>query len=53
VVHQRLFHDIPVRQTEVDVTLETRDIAHVRELLESLGRAGYPARLLSATADDE
>jgi threonine dehydratase len=53
VVHQRLFHDIPVRQTEVDVTLETRDLSHVRELLKSLAEAGYPARLLSATADDE
>lgn len=51
VVHQRLFNDIPVRQADVDITLETRDPGHVAELLESLERNGFPARLLSNTAD--
>jgi threonine dehydratase len=52
VVHQRLFHDIPVKQAEVDVTLETRDRNHIAALLASLTRGGFPARLLGNTADD-
>ena len=52
VVHQRLFYDIPVKQAEVDITLETRDRGHVDKLLSSLTIGGFPARLLSNTADD-
>jgi threonine dehydratase len=52
VVHQRLFHDIPVKQAEVDITLETRDRGHVAQLLASLTTGGFPARLLSNTAVD-
>jgi len=52
VVHQRLFHDIPVKQAEVDITLETRDRGHIAQLLSSLTKGGFPARLLSNTAGD-
>ncbi len=50
VVHQRLFSDIPLRQADVDITLETRDPAHVAELLGSLASSGFTARLLNNTA---
>lgn len=50
VYHQRLFYDIPVKQAEVDVVIETRDTKHVRGLIDDLGKAGFPARLLSSTA---
>jgi threonine dehydratase len=53
VVHQRLFHDIPIREAEVDITLETRDPDHVRDLLRALSDGGFPARMLSSTADAE
>ena len=52
VYHQRLFQDIPVKIAEVDVVVETLDMAHVRTLLDSLNRADFPARLLSSTALD-
>ncbi len=52
VVHQRLFHDIPVKQAEVDITLETRDRAHVSALLVALTKGGFPARQLGSTAVD-
>ena len=52
VYHQRLFQDIPVKMAEVDVVVETLDMAHVRTLLDSLNRADFPARLLSSTALD-
>ncbi|MCD6074834.1 MAG: Threonine ammonia-lyase [Rhodospirillales bacterium] len=52
VVHQRLFHDIPVKQAEVDITLETRDRAHVSTLLVALTEGGFPARQLGSTAVD-
>ena len=52
VYHQRLSQDIPVKMTEVDVVVETRDMGHVRALLDILNRKGFPARLLSSTALD-
>jgi threonine dehydratase len=48
--HQRLFQDVPIKHAELDVIVETRDAAHVREILQRLDRAGLPTRLLSATA---
>jgi threonine dehydratase len=50
IVHQRLFHDVPVRETELDIVIETRDFAHVHEIVKRLIGAGFPTRLLSSTA---
>ncbi len=52
VFHQRLFYDIPVKQTEIDVVIETIDTSHVGEIIEALVSAGFPTRLLSATSLD-
>jgi threonine dehydratase len=49
--HQRLFQDVPIKHAELDVVIETRDAAHVREILERLARAGFPPRLLSQTTE--
>ena len=53
VMHQRLFYDISVKSTDVDISLETRDRGHVQEIIGALTDAGYPTRLLSSTADEE
>lgn len=47
VYHQRLFHDVPVRQAEVDVVLETRDRSHVATIVERLRAAGFTAALMT------
>ena len=47
VNHQRLFFDVPLKSTEVDVTMETRDQKHVKEIQLALDKAGYPSLLLS------
>ncbi len=52
VSHQRLFYDVPVKSTDVDISLETRDADHVKEVIEALESAGYPTRLLSSSADE-
>lgn len=55
VYHQRLFYDLPVKQAEVDVVLETVDCAHVNEIIDKLENAGFRVRLLGGTslaADD-
>ncbi|MBM3516407.1 MAG: threonine ammonia-lyase [Alphaproteobacteria bacterium] len=46
VVHQRLFFDVPVRQADVDIVVETRSADHVHALLDDLRAAGFPARVL-------
>lgn len=50
IYHQRLFYDIPVKQTEIDVVLETVDADHVNKITEALIEAGFPTRLLGATS---
>lgn len=47
IVHQRMFLDIPVKNTEVDFVLETRNEAHVAEIQARLAAAGFTTRLLS------
>jgi len=52
IYHQRLFYDVPVKRAEVDVVVETRNAAHVEELIDALGAAGFPCGLLSGKALD-
>ena len=55
VYHQRLFYDIPVKQADVDVVVETQDMAHVEHIIQALHGSGYPVRRLtdSAEMDDD
>ena len=50
IYHQRLFQDVPVKRAELDAVVETRNRAHVSELIRAMEKAGYPTRLLSSTA---
>lgn len=47
VYHQRLFFDVPIRQTDLDVVIETVDDDHVRKLVTVLQDAGFETRELS------
>ena len=51
VYHQRLHYDIPVKQAELDVVVETLDVTHVHRIIDSLDDAGFRVRQLSSTAD--
>ena len=53
VYHQRMFHDIPAKETELDVVVETRDEEHIRQLLARLAEAGFDVRQLRDTARQE
>lgn len=46
VQHQRLFGSVVAKATELDVTVETRDRGHARELVQSLEGAGFKVRVL-------
>ena len=50
IYHQRLFYDVPVKLAEVDAMVETRNPAHVDEIVGALVAAGFPTRLLSSAA---
>ncbi|NQU61245.1 MAG: threonine ammonia-lyase [Rhodospirillales bacterium] len=50
VYHQRLFYDVPVKQTEIDIALETLDSQHVQEIMKALEEAGFSVRLLGGTS---
>ncbi len=50
IYHHRLFYDVPVKMAELDVVVETRNAAHVSEIVTHLTEGGFPTRLLSSTA---
>ena len=50
IYHQRLFHDVPVKLADLDVVCETRDAAHVREIMAAMQAEGFKTSLLSNTA---
>ncbi len=50
IYHQRLFYDVPVKLTEADIVIETRDANHVRDIVTRLIAAGFPTRRLDDTA---
>ena len=43
VEHRRLFLDVPAKGAKLDVTVETRDAAHVEEIFRALADDGYRA----------
>jgi threonine dehydratase len=46
VDHKRLFLDVPAKGTRIDVTVETRDRAHVEEIARAFTALGYaPVRI--------
>lgn len=47
VHHQRMFHNVPVKMADVDVVLETRDRAHVQQLITRMNEAGFPTELMT------
>jgi len=52
VSHDRLDPRVPVDRVEVYLTLETRDAAHARRLLQALRRQGYAVRRRAGPAED-
>jgi threonine dehydratase len=50
IVHQRLFYDVPVKQTHIDVVIETRNASHAGEIREKLESSGWPTVVLSDAA---
>jgi threonine dehydratase len=51
VQHQRLFGGVAAKSAELDIILETRDRAHVREIMEALADHGYKVKLLEGAAE--
>ncbi len=45
VHHQRAFSTLAAQNVEVELVLQTRNTAHVREVVERLGAAGFEARV--------
>ncbi|MFZ9708992.1 MAG: threonine ammonia-lyase [Steroidobacteraceae bacterium] len=51
VAHQRLFLDVPVKAAELELTVETRDAEHTRQLEDALRKAGFEPRRLASSAE--
>jgi threonine dehydratase len=46
VSHQRMFSSVPVKEADLYLTVETRDAAQSKEILQKLCEAGYRAELI-------
>ncbi|WP_438955954.1 threonine ammonia-lyase [Cognatiyoonia sp.] len=44
VIHQRMMQSVSLKQAELDVVIEARDIGHVKELVDTLRAAGFRLR---------
>lgn len=53
VGHQRLFHNVPLKMAELDMTIETRGPDHVDEILRAFRAKGYDANLISRIEEAE
>lgn len=53
VTHQRLLHDVPSKNAELDITFETRSPADVDAIARKLHGARYVTSLLESTARSE
>jgi threonine dehydratase len=52
VEHRRLFLDVPAKGAKLDITIETRDAAHVAEVMTALDADGFhPVRIGSAALE--
>jgi threonine dehydratase len=50
IYHQRLFRDVPVTRADLDVIVETRDRAHLAEIVAALESVGLSVQRLGDTA---
>ncbi|MGH9184418.1 MAG: ACT domain-containing protein, partial [Acidimicrobiales bacterium] len=50
VLHQRLFADVPIRSTEIELAVETLDREHAGVLVEKIGAAGYRVHVVPLDA---
>ena len=50
VHHQRMFQDVPIKQAELEVLVETRNPDHVLEIVAALDAAGLRTSVMSNTA---
>jgi threonine dehydratase len=50
IYHHRLFQDVPVTRADLDIVLETRNRAHLAEIVGRIEAAGITVRLLENTA---
>lgn len=44
VIHQRMFQSVALKQAELEIVIEARDIHHVDEIVERLRQAGLAVR---------
>jgi threonine dehydratase len=52
VYHQRMLYNVPAKQAEVDVVIETKNASHVSEVVDRLKAVGLPSRVLSGRSEE-
>ena len=50
VAHNRMLTDVPAKQAELRISMETRDATHAQSVCQAVRDAGYTIRVMSSTA---
>jgi len=53
VFHQRMFQNVPAKQAEIDVIVETKGASHVDEIIDLVNAVGRLCRVLTVRSDED
>jgi len=52
VYHQRMFSNVPVRNADIDIIIESKGAGHVQEIMHALKAEGFSSRILHTHSDE-
>ena len=53
IYHQRMFHDVPVKQAKIDAIIESLSIDHINKIIMNLKKDGFKVVILSDISKDD
>ena len=51
IYHQRMFHDVPMKEAKIDAIIESLSINHINKIISSLIELGFKVKIISNSSD--
>ena len=52
IYHQRMFHDVPVKNAKIDAVIEASSVQHIKTIVKSLRKDGFKVNEISEKSQD-
>ena len=52
IYHQRMFHDVPVKNAKIDAVIEALSVQHIKTIVKSLRKDGFTVNEISEKSQD-